>query len=169
MAYTQNEIDELISCNKKVTEAPKQKLRLIGAYWRNDMKLVSDGKPGVFAVFFRKSEEFKENFSIGISYDRKDGSGEIVLLRCNGQHGVFGGSFDPQHPHWGYHIHRASEAAVNAGLKPEKQAELTTAYASYEEAVPYFLKLINLDSDDSKKHFPESLDQNAFSFESAGE
>ena len=101
MAYTQNEIDELISCNKKVAEAPKQKLRLVGAYWRNDMKLVSDGKPGVFAVFFRKSEEFKENFSIGISYDRKDGSGEIVLLRCNGQHGVFGGSFDPQHPHWG--------------------------------------------------------------------
>ena len=84
----------------------RKELRLVGTDWRNDMKMVSKGHPGEFNAFFRRSEDFPENFSIGLSYDPKDGSGEITLLRCNGPHGVFNGTFDPTHPHWGYHIHK---------------------------------------------------------------
>ena len=91
MAYNQNEIDALISCPKSLTEPPKRDLRLVGADWRNDMTLQSEGCKGEFAVFFRRSDDFPENFSIGLKYDPKDGSGEITLLRCNGQHGVLTG------------------------------------------------------------------------------
>lgn len=110
-------------------------------------------------MFLRRSDDFPENFSIGLVYDPKDGSGEITLLRCNGQHGVFNGAFNPNHSHWGYHIHRATETAIAAGFKPEKYAESTAAYASFEEAVQHFVKLIDLNSADAKKHFPDNTAQ----------
>jgi hypothetical protein len=91
MTYTQNDIDALISCVKKVSDPPRRELRLAGAHWRNDMKLVSVKVDGEFSAFIRRSDDFPENFSIGLNYDPKDGSGEITLIRCNGQHGVFGG------------------------------------------------------------------------------
>jgi len=133
------------------------------------MKLLSEGRPGEFAAFLRRSDDFPENFSIGLIYDPKDGSGEVTLLRCNGQHGVFNGTFDPQHPHWGYHIHKASEAAMSAGLKPEKYAISTKEYASYEEAVQVFVKLINLDAGEAKKHRPARIAQSALPFQSESE
>lgn len=169
MAYDQKELDELISCPKMLSEPPRRDLRLVGADWRNDMKLVSEGQPGEFSAFFRRSDEFPENFSVGLIYDPKDGSGEITLLRCNGQHGVFNGTFDPRHPHWGYHVHRATEQALNAGLKAEKYASTTTEYASYEQAVQYFLKLINLDSTEARKHFPDRTAQAVLPLETRGD
>jgi hypothetical protein len=111
-------------------------MKLVRADWRNDCKLVANGIEGEFSVFMRRSEDFPENFSIGLVYAPKDGSGEITLLRCNGQHGVFNGNFAPNHPHWGYHIHQASEAAIASGLKSEKHAERTEAYASFSSFGP---------------------------------
>jgi len=163
--YSQRDIDELISCPKNVSEAPKREVKLVGAHWKNDMTLVAEGRPGEFNVFFRRSEDFPENFSIGLSYDQKDGSGETILLRCNGPHGAFNATFNPTHPHWGYHIHRATESAINAGLKAERHAEITTAYASYEEAVHHFVKLINLDATEIAKYFPDKTAQGTLAFE----
>lgn len=85
--YSQNDIDELISCPKNISEPPKRELKLVGADWRNNMTLVASGRAGEFRVFFRRSEDFVEAFSVGLCYDPKDGSGEITLLRCNGPHG----------------------------------------------------------------------------------
>ena len=167
MSYTQQNIDALISCVKKISDPPKRELKLVGAHWRNDMKLVAAKVDGEFSVFIRRSEDFPENFSIGLIYDPKDGRGEIILIRCNGQHGVFGGTFDPNHPHWAYHIHRATEATVAAGLRPEHHADTTEAYASFEEAMQHFVKLINLNSPEADKHFPIKA-QTALPFEEGG-
>lgn len=164
LTYSQNDLDSLISCAKTIQEPPKRERRLVGADWRNDMRLVSAEHAGDFAVFLRQSEDFPENFSIGLVYDAKDGTGEITLLRCNGQHGVFSGTFDPAHPHWGYHIHRASADMLNAGLKAEKRADSTDKYASYEEAVQYFVKLINLDPAEASKYFPDRFSQGSLPF-----
>ena len=155
--YTQTNIDDLIACPKKISDPPRRDMKLVGGFLRNDMKLLSDGIEGEFSVFLRQSEDFPENFSIGLVYDPKDGSGGINLLRCNGQHGIFGGTFDPDHTHWDYHIHKASEAAIAAGLKPEKYAEKTLQYASLEQAVQYFMKAIKLDEAEAKKYFPDRL------------
>jgi hypothetical protein len=67
MEYSQTEIDQLVSCPKQVSTPQRKELRLVGADWRNDMKMVSKGRPGEFNAFFRRSEDFPENFSIGLS------------------------------------------------------------------------------------------------------
>jgi len=140
-------------------------MKLVGAHWRNDCKLVANGVEGEFSVFIRRSEDFPENFSIGIVYEPKDGSGEITLLRCNGQHGIFNSSFDPHHAHFTYHIHRASETAIAHGFKPEKFAENTEDFASFEGAVQHFVKLINLDPADARRYFPDRTVQDKLPFE----
>lgn len=155
--FSQGEIDALISCPKGISEAPKKEMKLFGAHWRNDAKLAaSDSLPGEFAMFMRKNEDFPENFSIGLIYNPHDGRGEIVLLRCNGKHGEFNRSFDPAHPHSDFHIHRATEIAIDAGQSSEKDAVKTTEFASFEEALQFFVKAVNLNARDAQKHFPAS-------------
>jgi hypothetical protein len=147
----------LISCPKQVSEPPKREMTLFGADWRNGAKLIaSDGTDGVFSIFMRKNEDFREDFSIGLMYCPQDDPETITLLRCNGRHGDFNANIDPDHPHFNFHIHRASEEAIDAGGKPEKFASKTTEFASYEEALQYFVKAINLNSKDVEKHFPSS-------------
>jgi hypothetical protein len=107
-----------------------------------------------FSVFMRMHDEFNENFSIGLKHDPRDGSGEVILLRWNGPHGEYNNRFDASHPHAEYHVHRASEAAIRAGLRPESRAERTQAFASYREALVYFLNETNVV--DAADYFPDS-------------
>ena len=53
-------------------------------------------------------------------------------------------SFDPGHPHYDYHVHRASAEMIEAGLRPEKAATINRDFASYEEALQYFLRTTNI-------------------------
>jgi hypothetical protein len=155
-AYNQKDIDDLIVCPKTISEPPKRDMKLTGADWRNDMKLIaSDGTVGEFSVFMRRSDDFPENFSIGLIYHSNDERGEIGLIRCNGPHGVYNsGASDADHPHWDYHIHKASERALDAGERAERYADKTRAYASFEEAIQYFVTSVNLDRGDANKYFP---------------
>jgi len=130
-------------------------MKLTEAHWRNDAKLTASNEiKGEFVMFMRQSEDFPENFSIGLKYYPHDGRSAITLLRCNGQHGNFNKSFDPDHPHSYYHIHRANEDAIEAGETAEKGAYKTEEYASFEEALQYFVKAINLNAQDAQKYFP---------------
>ncbi len=163
-AYNDNDIKALIGCAKDISEPPKKDMRLVGADWRNEMKLVaSNDAAGEFTVFMRQSEDFPENFSIGLVFHPNDGRGEITLLRCNGQHGVYnGGSGDANHPHWDYHIHTASEIAQDVGERAEKIAEKTVEYASFDEALQYFVKVVNLNQKDYDKYFFKSKQPRLF-------
>jgi hypothetical protein len=98
--YTQQEIDDLIACPKVVSEPPKRDMKLDRGHHRNDMRLKSTDGKLEFRVFMRRSEDLPENFSVGLAFLAKDGSGEVVLLRCNGPHGGYNDSFDEDHPHW---------------------------------------------------------------------
>ena len=93
--YTQQEIDDLIACPKAVSEAPKREMKLDRGHFRNDMRLRSIDDKLEFRVFMRRSEDMPENFSVGLAFLAKDGSGEVILLRCNGPHGGYNDSFDP--------------------------------------------------------------------------
>jgi hypothetical protein len=84
---------------------------------------------------------------------QRDGASEILLLRCNGPHGGYNDSFDPNNPHWGFHVHRASAAMIEAGLRPERIATATKEFASYEEALQYFFSTTNVT--DAWPHFPD--------------
>jgi hypothetical protein len=153
--YTQSEIDFLLSCPKKISDPPKPSQRLVNADFRNDMTLTASSLQGEFRAFMRQNEDFPENFSVGLIYYPNDGRPDLTLLRCNGPHGVYNGSaeFDADHPHWDYHVHKADEKALDVGLKAERFAEKNTEFASYEEALDYFVRVINLDADDIRQHF----------------
>jgi hypothetical protein len=160
--YTQAELDELITCPKEITEPPRRELRLEGSQRRNDMRLRSQGGDREYRVFMRMHDDFTENFSIGLVYLPKDGNGELVLLRCNGPHGEYNANFDPQHPHAEFHVHRASEDAIRAGFRPEKRADRTEHYASYSEALSYFLQEVNIVN--AGPYFPDDR-QTSLAFE----
>lgn len=150
--YTQQEIDALIACPKVVSEPPRRDPKLDRGHFRNDMRLKSISGESEFRVFMRRSEDLPENFSVGLAFLAKDGSGEIILMRCNGPHGGYNDSFDPNHPHWDFHVHRASAEMIEGGLRPEKHATINKDFASYEEAVQYFLKETNIT--DAGNYFP---------------
>ena len=162
--FDQAEIENLINCPKRVLVPPKKQDRQEGAFWRNDMKLCESDSKLEFLVFMRKSDDFPENFSIGLRYQPNDGRPEITLLRCNGQHGIYNGSksFTSDHPHFDYHIHRGSSIALDEGFKAEKYAEITNRYACYDEALIYFLEAINLHPDDTTRYFPKRLQSTMF-------
>lgn len=143
--YSRGELDALISCPKRITEPPRREMKLEKGHFRNDMKLTSlDGKTE-FTVFMRINEQFRENFSIGLTASPKDDPGTFCLLRCNGPHGEHTNiGFEDDHPHYGYHIHRADPEFLKAGMLPEKFAEKTESYATYEEALVHFVKVTNI-------------------------
>lgn len=148
--YTQQELDTLISSAKTIADPPKKEFRVGDGHKRNDMTLVDDsGRP--FAVFIRINETFEECFSIGLRY-LPQGDSAIVLLRCNGPHGGFAKSLIETHPHYGFHIHRASSDMIEASRTSEANAELTTAYGDYNSALRHFLKMANIRWNES--HFP---------------
>jgi hypothetical protein len=161
-SYSDDELRALISCPKMISETPKREMKLVGADWRKDMKLLSEGVAGQFLVFMRRNDDFPENFSIGLTYQPNDTRGDVTLLRCNGPHGEYSGRLDPKHPHWGFYVHEATAEVMESGFRAEKNAKKTGEYASFEEAIQYFLKRVNLRKTDAGKHFPDPLQGMSF-------
>jgi hypothetical protein len=153
--FTQADIEGLIGCPKTVSTV-KKRIRE-GAHWRLDADLLpADETKGTFSMFMRQNLEFGENFSVGLRYCSNDDRGEIVLLRCNGIHGLYNGQGSQDHPHFDYHIHTAREDAIDAGERPEKYAVKTKEFASVEEAMQYFVKRVNIVAKDVVKYFPSN-------------
>ncbi|OIO97704.1 MAG: hypothetical protein AUJ92_03055 [Armatimonadetes bacterium CG2_30_59_28] len=68
MNYTEEDLEQLISCPKRISQAPRREMR-------------TDGKHG-FRAFMRHSLEFAEDFSLGLVYVPKDEPGSFCLMRC---------------------------------------------------------------------------------------
>lgn len=142
--YTPEELEYLITCPKEIVNPPKQTMTLTNGHYRNSMDLCSvDGKHK-FHVYMRKNEKFQENFSIGLEYCPNDGTPNITLLRCNGPHGEHINDWKIDEHFFGYHIHIATAENINSGLRPEKNAVLTNSYATFEDALSYFLNRCNI-------------------------
>ena len=152
------EINELITCPKIIINPPKKNFKIINGSEQNSMTLVcKDDKNLIFAVRLRKHIKFFENFSIMLDLYVPTLDKEIKLIRFNGNHGgehtnkvINNLSFDS-----GFHIHKTTEEALNAGIRPEHYAELTNKYTTFEEALIAFWKDVNLldDIDDYFKGY----------------
>ena len=151
--YSQEEIDSLVTCAKVITEPPKKEMRSERGTRRNNMTLQSKNGDLEFSVFMRINEDFHENFSIGLNYSPRDERGAMCLLRCNGPHGDFLGGAPIPESHFRYHVHRANAENMAEGLKAECVAEPTERYASYKDALAFFLNEINVI--DALEYFPE--------------
>ena len=147
--YTEEELESLISCGKQIVESPKKEMLIDRGHSRNGMKLKSIDGSHDFEVYIRINEDFEENFSIGLAYFPKDERGDIHLLRCNGPHGPHK---EIENHHNFYHVHIANPENIRNGLKPERSAYITREYASYQEALIYFVKRCNIK--EAGKYFP---------------
>lgn len=146
--FTDEELTALINCPKQISEAPRREMRVDGKMKRNDMTVKSTDGKHAFRVFMRQSDEFPENFSVGLIYLPGEDPGSFQLLRCNGQHGG-----EKVHPHHAvFHIHRTKADDINAGIFEPRHIEQTGAYASFREALAHFCDTIQLAGADD--HFP---------------
>jgi hypothetical protein len=150
-------IDYLIHCPKKVVDPPRKEMVLTDGHWRNSMKLQSEDGANDFSAFLRKNEDFEEDFSIGLAYLPREVRGDIILLRCNGPHGPHV-LFDH---HTAYHVHMADPGNISLGLKAERFAQITSEYASFDDALGYFLRKCNIVEAD--KYFPDAIQRHLFS------
>ena len=159
MTFTTLSIDELISCEKLITEAPTREFKEENRHRRKDMRLqyAHDAKT-IFSVFVRQSLEFDEDFSLGLVYLSVDGK-RMTMIRYNGQHDQSNDPYDQAKTHFQYHIHKATPENLNNGRFDKHPATATRAYASFVEATSEFLAAIGLRAQDISAHFPgmESL------------
>ena len=146
--FTDDELAALITCPKQVVDAPRREMRLDGKMKRNDMTLKSTDGKHLFRAFLRQSDEFPENFSVGLMYQPNEEPVSFQLIRCNGQHGG-----ERVHPHHAvFHVHRCKADDLTAGILEPRHIEQTTAYASFREALSHFCRMIQLERPDD--HFP---------------
>ncbi len=149
--YTDEQIEELISCPKRIVEPPKEtKESARTGFIKKTFVMVSNDGVYNFNGFIAQNLKFPENFSIGLIYDPKEEKGKIPLLRCNGPHG--GTKVFPHHAY--FHIHKATAERINNNLKPEGQIDITQHYSTIETAIQYYVRRIGLSVTDRTKHFP---------------
>ncbi len=160
MVFTNELIEELISCPKKVTDSPKDSGVGRGSYKTKFYLESTDGNHS-FSGFISRNLTFQENFSIGLVYHPKDEKGKIVLLRVNGPHGP---NENAPH-HEGPHVHLSTAERINAGLKPEGMIETNVPYSTVDDAIQYYIKRINIIPADRHKHFPTPNNQIDINFE----
>jgi len=148
MIYTDEHLQSLIACRKRVVTRALKTMRMEGKQRRNDMTVESLDGLQRFHIFIRQSDEFEENFTIGLRYHAQDEARSFTLIRCNGKHG--GQRLHPHHAT--FHVHRVTADDLNNGIDSERHIEETNEYASLQEALSYFFRLIELD--DAESYFP---------------
>lgn len=144
------EIEKLIKTPKKILEAPPKDFKQANNHLRKDFTLQSTEGDYNFSVFIRRHIEFQENFSIGLVY-HPAGDKSMTLLRCNGNHGEVVEDILRPSPHFGYHTHILTPEDLQIGIREPSFSEITNDYASYEHALQYFAKEVNIL--DAEKHF----------------
>jgi hypothetical protein len=148
--YTEEQLNELLTCPKKVTEG-----------WRE----IKDTRHGVkkvlclssldgkyeFTAFCTQNLYFSEDFSIGLVYVPKTIDGKQIIIRCNSAHGP---TISAKGHHVSPHIHKPIAEEINKGNKRELRIEQIDDYTTFEGGLHYFGKLINVIPDHKNKHFP---------------
>ena len=132
--YTDDDLQRLRQLSKRVTNPgarwsekpaghPVQKQRIFQA-----AGTAEDGREHHFLLYQRQNLRDGPSYSCGIVY-LPPGGPKLTLARYNG----------PNHRHedirYKAHIHRATEAAILAGRKPEHEAEETTRFRTLEGAL----------------------------------
>jgi hypothetical protein len=147
--YTDQLIQQLITCQKIVTDPPKEKDARSG-YIKKVFTLLSVDEQFSFSGFMNQNIMFPENFSVGLVYKPKEERGSITLLRCNGMHG---GTI--QNPHHAYcHIHTVQADYLNQGARVENHIEITNEYSTFDMAIQYYINRIGIVPGDRQRYFP---------------
>ena len=156
---TDDQIIKFVTEEKIITEPPKKDFKEENQHLRNDFQLISSDGARRYSVFMRKHIKFIENFSIGLVYYSEEGK-SYNLFRCNGNHGEVVVDILNPIPHFSYHTHKITSELLENSINDPKHSEPTKEYASFEQAMNYFCKYINII--DVDKYFPDVNQMNMF-------
>lgn len=144
-------IDELISCQKTVKVPPKRQMTTDARNnftLRNDFSCVSeDGR--IFEVFLRCNTRMPQMFSIGLRY--KSDQGTIMICRYNGKH-IHRNKVADKNQFDNFHIHKIYDSQLADTSASSMDAEPTTKYITFDEALYAFLTDCNILN--WQEHFP---------------
>ena len=153
--YTDREIKNLCELHKSIKNPNphwRKKPRECPTYEQRTYNVEGITEYGLkcrFLVYQRMSLRDVHNYSCGIIYLPQNGS-RLTLARYNGA--------NHKHKDIRYkpHIHRATEAAIVAGRKPESCATETDRYNSFEGAFLCLAEDFNISGLD-QKHYMRNL------------
>lgn len=133
---------ELIACHKHAVKAEKRSMYSEHRHRRNEIVLISDNQQYKFKMFMRISNEFIEDFSVGLIWTNPNEfigiNKSIILLRCQGPH-------DSKMPlksdiHHSYHIHQMTEDdLLHKRYQKPSNSGITEEFHSFNQAVLYFV------------------------------
>lgn len=162
MKITEDLINHLIICEKIPIKAERRKMILENRHYKNNIDLISTTGNYKFRMFMRQSDEFIEDFSIGLIWTNANEVVNImkpmILLRCQGPH-------DGKQPldsdvHHSYHTHTLTvdDFDNKRYLKPSNR-ETTTQFQSFNQALLYFKDKCGIMNLDKYIELPEQRNQ----------
>jgi len=156
-------LQDLLFCNKFAIRADRKKLSFSNRHRRNNIYLLSENRKYEYKLFLRQSEDFLEDFSVGLIWTNPTNYIEIsknsvILLRCQGPH-------DGKEPlgtdiHHDYHIHMITldDFADKRYQKPSGRM-LTSEFSSFEQAIYYLISTHNIKDVEKVAELPEEVSQ----------
>jgi len=156
-------LQEVLFCDKVAVRADRKKLSFSNRHRRNNIYLKSKDGKYEYKLYLRQSEDFLEDFSVGLIWMNpanfiEISKSSIILLRCQGPH-------DGKEPlgsdiHHDYHIHTITleDFKDKRYQKPSGRVS-TTAFSSFEQAIFYLLNDYNVKDVEKVVELPEEVDQ----------
>lgn len=134
MELTSEQLQELVTCKKKMTVFPKKIFEERNGCRRNDCRLFSEESQQKFTVFMRQNMMLAENFSVGLIWHAVEADAPITIYRCNGRHG---GNKNIEH-HNACHIHMLNLEKAANNIYKDDDVHITSKYSTFDEAVYFF-------------------------------
>lgn len=158
-----NLIQELLHCNKIALRSDRKKMVSSNRHRKNVVYLSSEDGRFEYKLFLRQSEEFIEDFSVGLIWTNPSRfinitKNSVILLRCQGPH-------DGKAPlgtdmHHDYHIHTITmdDFEYRRYQKPSGRV-VTSEFSSFEQAIFYFINTYNVKNIKDIIELPEGVTQ----------
>lgn len=135
---TETLISNLIVCPKKALKADRKRMLSVNRSLRNKVTLISEDGEYTYALFLRQSEEFMEDFSVGLTWTNAEKhlniSKDIILIRFQGPHDS--GKPLGEDLHHDYHVHQISVEDIKEHryLRPSNKG-VTNSFSSFAGAL----------------------------------
>ena len=126
-------LQEVLFCDKVAIRADRKKLSFANRHRRNNIYLVSENGKYEYKFYLRQSEDFLEDFSVGLIWTN---------------------------PANDYHIHTITldDFKDKRYQKPSGRV-LTSAFSSFEQAIFYLINEYKVKNVESVVELPEEVDQ----------
>lgn len=135
---TEELITELIVCPKKAIGADRKRMLSVNRSLRNKVALISVDGNYTYNLFLRQSEEFMEDFSVGLIWTNAAKyvgiNKEIILIRFQGPHDS--GKPMGEDLHHDYHVHEISVSDIKERryLRPSNKG-VSKEFSSFSGAL----------------------------------